>query len=367
MRRAHLIASAAERALVRVERALGFCSIPDDELGDGGGGAGGAGGEQSIRGSIQQSIVDQTPGGTGGLDAHKFEYPQHWPEDDRKLFDSVSDAQLRKRLFDRFGAMEKGFQPKLEAASKLTKRYGGLDGKYSKLFEGLEGRGGSVEQYVAAIVALEGELLSGDKGRQHGALKRLAELYKVDLSDLMAAAAGQGGGGAGGGGGSPPPPPPPAVDPETKKRLDAIEGQLTQSQKAQQTQRLEQFTKQIEAFAAAKDDQGNPLRPHFEAVADDIIALVAAEQAAGRTVGVDALEKIYERAVWGREDLRDDLIKQRDAAAARKRAADAAEKAKKAQRAGVSIPANASGGGDDDESLRDTLKSAFRQSASATG
>lgn len=369
-RRSRFLHDAAARALVALAFAPSLCSAEGDEGGDpGDGGAGGGGGDTSLRQDLQQAAGGGAPGGQGGApDPHAFEYPQHWPDNDRQLFNRISDGELRKAMFDRFGAMEKGFQPKLQQHASYEKRYGSIEKRFGPMIAELEKGGSSAEKYFEGIIALEQQLLSKDPKQQVGAIKRLAELYKVDLKGLTpaqaAAAVAEAGADKGGqGGGSPPPPP--AIDPELVKRLDKIEGKFTEREKTEQAERVGVLEKRIEGFASEKDADGNLKRPHFAAVADDIIALVMAEQAAGRRVDESALDKLYERAVWGRDDLRDGLIKARDAKAKRDAAEAAARKAKDAVRAGVSIPSSGSGGGDEDDSIRGILKGEFAKQRTA--
>jgi hypothetical protein len=350
-----------------------FMRAPEDDFSGGGGDQGGA------RADIAAAMDEQNrgagadgvnPGGAGGpqggaagvtaQQAAAFAYPQHWPDTDRQLFDKVSDAEIRKALVERFGGIEKGYQPKLEAAAKYQKRYGDVETKFAKLIEGLEGRGTSVAQYFEAVVQLEQGLMNPDPSKRVETIRKVAQLYGIDLAQLTGGGAQQGQEGAPGGGQPQPQPNQDLLKTLTPlvERLNRVEGTLTTRQQQEAEARITAFEKQIEDIATEKDASGALLRPHFEAVADDIIALVQVERAAGREVTPAVLSKLYERAVWSRDDLRDGLIKDRDAAAEKKRLADAAQKAKEARRAGVSLPAS-SGGAEDDESLRDTIKSAF--------
>lgn len=288
---------------------------------------------------------------SGGQAPAAFEYPQHWSKEDRALFDRVSDMDVRKAIFDRFGAMEKGYAPKLQEHARFSKRYGSVDAKFKSMIEGLETRGQTLEAYIGGVVALEQALQSKDPKTQAGAIKKLADLYGVDLRALMGGQAGGEQGGA----------PAPAVPREVLDEINGIKAHLSQQQQREAAQRVASLEKSITTMMDEKGADGQPTYPHFEEVIEDIIALVQAEQAAGRQVTPEALPKLYERAVWGRDDKRDELIKAKAAADERKRREDLAKKAKDAQRRSVSLPAHGSGGGDDDESLRDTIRSALRQ------
>jgi len=119
-----------------------------------------------------------------------------------------------------------------------------------------------------------------------------------------------------------------------------------------QNQQLQQFQQstlmsEIEAFRA------NPANVHFEAVKDDMVALLQS----GR---VDSLQAAYDKAIWMRDDIRQTLVQQQRTEA-QKQAAEQQRKARAQSAAGgVRGAANSKATAlSPDASLRDTLTAAM--------
>ena len=62
----------------------------------------------------------------------------------------------------------------------------------------------------------------------------------------------------------------------------------------------------LKEFEQAKAPDGQSLYPHFEAVRQDMAALMMTATQAGQVLD---LPSAYQRAVWSRDDLRDSMLK----------------------------------------------------------
>jgi hypothetical protein len=109
---------------------------------------------------------------------------------------------------------------------------------------------------------------------------------------------------------------------------------------------------EVEAFASRLDDAGKPLHPYFDEVADDIVGLIQAGQAAD-------LQSAYEKAIWLNPVTRDKEVARLNSAAAEK-AKRAAEEAKRAEAANVKTSAKAATAGSPKGSMDDTMRETLK-------
>ena len=142
------------------------------------------------------------------------------------------------------------------------------------------------------------------------------------------------------------------VDPEIKalnERLASFENWKTQQEQERQAavQRAQQEQQQhrlgaVEKFGTEKGADGQPLRPHLDAVSEDMAALIGPIRAANPNLpDHDVLQQAYDRAVWGNPDLRAKMLDAQRVAQEKEAADKARARAQAAARAAVS-PASAS-------------------------
>lgn len=164
-------------------------------------------------------------------------------------------------------------------------------------------QGLSPAQGVTQIMSYANALASDPAGT----LRQLADMYGVDLQQLVADA--------------------PYVDPQIaalERRLAAFE-QDRQTQGQQHQQQLHnRVAQEIQAFQEAKDEQGNPKAPHFDRVFDRMLGLARGGLAQN-------IQQAYEMAVSLDAELQAEISQKRaaDEAAAQ---ALAAKKAVEASR-----------------------------------
>ncbi|MDE3021969.1 MAG: hypothetical protein KGI54_08925 [Pseudomonadota bacterium] len=185
---------------------------------------------------------------------------------------------------------------------------------------------------VAPEVAI-GELFKADNLLRNSAphekaayFAQLAKDYGVQLEDIQQ---------------------PPQVDPAYQQLLNEVRSmKQTELQREQQRQQAEQATlnSTIAKFSEGKE--------HFEAVREDMAALLQAGRAAD-------LETAYDMAIWARPDLRSGLLEQQTRAAEEK--ARAVIQQRKAQSAAVSVRGSSpvSGSASQPANIRAALEAAF--------
>lgn len=152
----------------------------------------------------------------------------------------------------------------------------------------------------------------------------------------------------------------PQIDPGLQRELREIKQWKQQWEQSQAEAEVSSLRSEVSAFANEKDAQGQPLRPHFEAVWSDMLPFLDALMKANPEMSNrDILQKAYKHALAD-----NDAIAQAEAAKAEaQKIADAKAKTANAKRAGSSIGATAPGGktqGPVLDDLRSTIRAAMR-------
>ena len=168
---------------------------------------------------------------------------------------------------------------------------------------------GLAKDPVGALEQIAGSIRNSGAGTEQavGVVRRVAAALGVEAN------LGAGGGNAG------------KPNSAEAQRIAALEEKLASYERAQResvesaTQRqIADAERAIREFAEAKAADGKPLRPYFDKVKSTVGVMMQAAVQAGEQL---TLEQAYERAVWAREDLREDLIKARQGEAAKAAAA----------------------------------------------
>ena len=86
---------------------------------------------------------------------------------------------------------------------------------------------------------------------------------------------------------------------------------FTEQQNAATTAQQRAVVRGIDTWASEKDASGNPRRPHFDAVINDLPHFIGVARARnGDATPSEILDMAYDLAVWGNADLRNKLIAQ---------------------------------------------------------
>jgi len=256
------------------------------------------------------------PAGTPAAPA-ALEAPKHWPDDKKALF-AKQPRETQEYLLERMSSIDSEFTKRneeLAPVKQMREQMEGVLGPYRHLYQqdGLDDVG-AIKNLVESYNYL--------RNNPTEALKRYAEHFKVDLGQLAGTPAGEGF--------TDPAAESPVVR-QLQQQLAAMQGHFQNFSQAQQQSAQQEKLRTIQAFADEKDAAtGQPLRPHFSDVSNEMTGLFKAGMAKD-------LHDAYEKAirlnpeVWSRAQ-----------AAQAEAAAKAAEDKRKAEvaeakRAGFSV------------------------------
>ena len=151
---------------------------------------------------------------------------------------------------------------------------------------------------------------------------------------------------------------------QLQQTVQGLQQQLQGFLGQQQTQQISTVEQQITEFASAKGTDGSPLRPHFEAVREDVFNLIPALKAQFPHASVaQIMEKAYQTAIHTNDAVSGELRRIEEERI--RSEIEKAERVKKAQLAGKSIPSGApagkpANGAADPNDLRGTLTGLVR-------
>lgn len=146
-------------------------------------------------------------------------------------------------------------------------------------------------------------------------------------------------------------------------RLRAEQAQREQRQAYEQMQRIQaENASQIEAFATATDDSGNPAHPHLETVQDIMAELIYGRENMRRSnpsLPAMGLDEAYDRACKLHPDVAQDSEKQAEAA----RLAKANATAKQAKTAATRVKTGTAGKEPVKKTLREEIEESLKSAA----
>ena len=244
--------------------------------------------------------------------------PKHWPKEEQEIFNAW-DANVQHQVMDRYKAMEGDYTKKTQALSKYKKRNEALDEIYGPFRDDFQ-RAGMDE------VAATRQLLAAHKYLREDpqqALKWLAKSYGVDLTAVNDDTAIED----------------EYADPQMKamqQQIAQLQGTIQNQQQQAQNMQKQEVQTLIDNFQTAKDEDGNLKHPHFEAVQNQMAALVGSGQAKD-------IAEAYDMAVFANPTTRakvlEEQAKQKEEQAKKETQqevkAEAVQKAKKQQRVNV--------------------------------
>ena len=207
----------------------------------------------------------------------------------------------------------------------------------------IEAEGGTPERAVASLLQTAALFRVGTPGQKQAALYQIAQQYGIPMpqGDGQQYAA-----------------PQTFHDP----RVDQLLAQQQREAQLREQREMQQHESIVSTFRNATDQQGQPLRPHFDDVEAEMVALVPAIKAANPGMGAaDVLQQAYDRATWAHPEIRQLLQQKQMSELEAKRRAENQRRVTEAKKAAsVNTPrravVNADGGGDLDEVIRDTAR-----------
>lgn len=298
-------------------------------------------GEEEV--SEEPAQEDDDAGEDEGVEEEPLVAPHSWNADSKKIFEELPRA-AQEIVLQRETERDRFLTQKGEEAATLKRRYNEVENILDEYVpEGADLYGQSDAQVLRQALAMRQELL----GNPAGFIQWAAGQAGLDLSKVSEAN-GQ-------------------VDPTTAalvQNQQALQAQLAQQQQAQAERTQSLLEQEVVNFAKETDGGGNAMRPHFEAVWQDMMPLVQhiRDSNPGKP-NQEVLQEAYERAVWANPQTREVEQKRAISATEAKRAKETKKKASKAKRAGKSIT-GAPGGSSQPaqpEDLRGVLEQAFEQ------
>jgi len=225
--------------------------------------------------------------------------PDHWRKEDKEMFNSLSD-EAKEFVHRRYSMMEKDYHNKTQAIA-MEKRFNEeIKSILNPFRSDFEMRGMDDVAAIRQLVAAHNMLQSQPKD----AIKILAKQYNVDLGEDDDF----------------------EYEDETTSEIKRLEKKIAQLEAGTQQKSIDDVNREIERFKNQTDEAGKPVHPHFEAVYQDMVALVRAGAAKD-------LDSAYEKAIWANDEVRKQLMAEGATKETRKRAEEAKKRAAKAKRA----------------------------------
>lgn len=158
------------------------------------------------------------------------------------------------------------------------------------------------------------------------------------------------------------------VDPQYKALQDEINALKNHNATATQQQQQaahQQTVNSVVAFASEKGQDGQPLRPYFEELGNEVLPFISSVKAQNPTWTHDkVLQEAYDRACWGSPSVRGKMQAAANAAAEAERLRQGTERAEKARTASASVKSGTPTSppttpSDSSKSLRDTIRASM--------
>lgn len=267
----------------------------------------------------------------------EFKAPEHWASEDKEVFVSL-DKRGREFLLRRHKEMESAHTKKQQALADERKQVDSLIKAVEPHQDYLQRIGISKEDAVSKLLATARRLEESNAQEKTEIFHKLAQEYGVQLPQEA---------------GEP-------LSQEAQLLYDEINRVKAESQKIKEAQtrfdderKLEgrrSIENKISDFASQKDDRGNLMHPHFDALRDQMAKLLNGGLAGN-------LEEAYESAIYLHSDLRKNYNSRHTNN--EKQEADVRQKTLASKRAGFNVKSGASAQISDpkeDLSLRATLE-----------
>ena len=161
------------------------------------------------------------------------------------------------------------------------------------------------------------------------------------------------------------------VDPqyaELQTQIKQLQDQLQGGVQQQQQAAHQQTVNNVVAFASEKGQDGQPLRPYFEELGNEIMPFISTVKAQNPSwTHTQVLEKAYENACWGNPSIRSKMQVAANAVAEAERLRQGTERVDKARTASASIKSGAptstpAAPNDASRTLRDTIRASIAAS-----
>lgn len=238
-------------------------------------------------------------------------YPSSWKPDVKPLYERIASDPELKAIADEIDRRESDFHKGIENYKSKAQFADAMQQAIAPFEATIRAYGVSPDVAVQHLLAADHRLRYGAPHEKAQLFQQLARDYGVDLQSLPEQA---------------------SVDPNfaaLQQELQSLKQQQYQYFLSQQQAAQSQIMQDIERFSADK--------PHFEAVREDMAALLQAGRA-------ESLEQAYEMAVWARPDIRSGLLEQQLKEQEEAKRKEAAQRAAAAKAAAVQVRGAPTGG-----------------------
>ena len=224
-----------------------------------------------------------------------LEAPEHWSDEDKETFNSLPE-EARPLYLAKVTSLETGYNTKFESLADERKQLDAFKG-FAEMFtpdhrEQLARMGTTPEGYVRSLIATHFQLQQNPQAT----LQQLAQQLGVTLGEAPALEEDD-------------------LDPVVNQRLKGIESQLqslaenlTQTQQSQEEASQRQIQETWQAFAGAKDDQGNVLYPNAEGLKTKIAYELQTLESIPRETAGALLKRAYDNVKWTDPALRQTIL-----------------------------------------------------------
>ena len=242
--------------------------------------------------------------------------PVGFTDDERKWFADLS-PEMQRAVARRESDRDSDYTRKSQELAEKSALADRLDSVLAPHRQAWQLRGMTEDQAIGQLLAAQRML----EANPTQALRYLAQQYGADLQQITKAQAN--------------------VNPQIaalQNEIAQLRDGMTQRERQTHQQQIQAVERSIETWATEAGSDGQPLRPHFNAVKAHMEALVPRIKRDSPHLGnADILNQAYDQAVFADPKIRDVMIDQRVRAEQAKRNGAAKAKAAKARVASSSI------------------------------
>jgi hypothetical protein len=297
-------------------------------------------------GDADKNSSDASAAGTQGA-AQPLTPPQSWSDADKALF-AKAPPEVQKAILDTDAKRTEGVNRELEKIATERKRYEGLNPVLAPIEAEARKYGLTADVAVKQMFERHVDLQT----RGIDALKDLAKLYGIKL-DGVSGAADSG-----------------DVDPEIaalKSEIATLKSELGGFKTHQSQATRTAVERDMDAVRDEKGTDGKPLRPHFEALYDDMAPIAADLRAKHQDWPLSKIfSEAYERAVHANPETRAKVLAElraKEKAEEERQAKEAAKGARKAADNLTRATGVHTGGAAKSKSIEETMGRVYDEAA----
>lgn len=232
--------------------------------------------------------------------------PKSWAKEQHERW-----AKLDKDTQDYIELREKQALDGITQYSEKAKRADSWETAVKDYMPLIQSQGVQPQEAVRYLFEAHKNLSSGSPEQKAAYLARVAQSYGIDIKAVTPQAE------------------EPAAVRELRERTERLERERNEERAAREKEEGARIASEVQTFADAKDEKGNPKHPYFDECHEDIVAYIKAGH---------ALDKAYEKAVYANPVTRAKelaRLKTEEEAALRAKAKKEADTARHASRSNV--------------------------------